>query len=420
MGLGGGPAGPVPAGRPRPDAPPGAVPVTPATTWGVRALPAAEAQPGYDDLLGQCVASARVIVAADAGYALVADEDGNLTVRGTAGISPAALLRSAPSVATVPFMVDGRVTGVLAVAAMLPGRFSDSDVQRLQQLADSMAPVLERSRLAELEQARRARIAVLAEASDLLSGPLDADVVMATAGQVVVPRLAEWCALLIAGPGGDLRVAAARHADDAAREALTWLLERGGTVPWPSRPLPGWRSVALAAEQARPGRRAVRRGGTGRPGRLVLPAGRRAGPLGLLVLGGPHAGRPSREVLSLAQDLAGRVALAVENCRLAAQQQAERQALRAALVPAELPRVPGFELAAAHDLPGTGEAAGGDFCDVFGVADGRWRFAIGEVCGAGAATLAVTSLARATLRILGGQGVSIPDTLSRLQPAHPG
>ncbi|MFI5062918.1 MAG: SpoIIE family protein phosphatase [Streptosporangiales bacterium] len=416
MGLGGEQPGPAEPGT-GPDAPQGAVPVTPATTWGIRALPEAAAEPGYDDLLRQCVASARVIVAADAGYALVADEDGNLTVRGTAGISPAALLRSAPSVTTVPFLVEGRVTGVLAVAAMLPGRFGDSDVQRLQQLADSMAPVLERSRLAELEQARRARIAVLAEASELLSGPLDADVVVATAGQVVVPRLAEWCALLIAGPDGDLRVAAARHADEAARDALTWLLERGcATVPWPG-PQPAdragdpwrWPLSGAVPAGAPPGAAELAARGA-----WCFPLAGRAGPLGLLVLGGPHAGRPSREVLSLAQDLAGRVALAVENCRLAAQQQAEQQALRAALIPAELPRVPGFELAAAHDLPSAGEVAGGDFCDVFRVADGRWRFAIGEVCGAGAATLAVASLARTTLRILGGQGVSIPGTLSRL------
>ena len=416
MGLGGEPAGPAEpfAG---PEAPPGAVPVTPATTWGVRAPPAAEAEPGYDDLLGQCVASARVIVAADAGYALVADEDGNLTVRASAGISPAALLRSAPSVTTVPFLVEGRVTGVLAVAAMLPGRFGDSDVQRLQQLADGMAPVLERSRLKELEQARRARIAVLAEASDLLSGPLDADVVVATAGQVVVPRLAEWCALLIAGPGGELRVAAARHADGAARAALSWLLDRGcATVPWPS-PQPAdragdpwrWPLSEPVPAGAPPGTAELAARGA-----WCFPLAGRAGPLGLLVLGGPHAGRPSLEVLSLARDLAGRVALAVENCRLAARQQADRQALRAALVPAELPRVPGFELAAAHDLPTAGEVAGGDFCDVFSVAGGRWRFAIGEVCGAGPDTLAVASLARTALRILGGQGVGIPDTLSRL------
>ena len=108
-------------------------------------------------------------------------------MRAATGISPAALLRTAPSVATVPFIVDGRALGVLAVAAVLPGRFGDSDMQRLQQLADSVAPALERARLAGLERARRARIDVLAKASALLAGPLDADRILAVAGQVAVP-----------------------------------------------------------------------------------------------------------------------------------------------------------------------------------------------------------------------------------------
>ena len=57
---------------------------------------------------------------------------------------------------------------------------------------------------------------------------------------------------------------------------------------------------------------------------------------------------------------------------------------------------------------------GGDFCDVFPVAGGRWRFAIGEVCGTGPATLAVTSLARNALRILGAAGLGVPAVLDRL------
>ena len=157
---------------------------------------------GYDALLGRCVTSARVIASADSAYALVADEDGDFGVRATSGLGPAAWLRTAPSVSTVPFMVDGRVTGVLAVAAARPGRFADADVQRLQQFADQMGPALERARLAELERARRARDGVLAEASALLAGPLDQDRVLAVAGQVAVPRLAAWCAVLLAGPGG--------------------------------------------------------------------------------------------------------------------------------------------------------------------------------------------------------------------------
>ncbi len=422
-----------------PDGPPG-VPIRPMAAWRVQAPPerpdgtgpataGPEPEPGYDDLLRQCVASARVIVAADAGYALVADEDGNLTVRASAGISPVALLRSAPSVTTVPFLVDGRVIGVLAVAAMLPGRFGDSDVQRLQQLADSMAPVLERSRLTELEQGRRARMAVLAGASELLAGSLDADGLLAAASRVVVPRLAEWCAVLLGAPGADLRVAVARHADAAAQDGLAWVLDRtvlgrtvlDGTVldrgraglPWP-KPAGGarprrWPLGGPVPPGAPPGAAELAARGA-----WCFPLAGRGGPLGLLVLGGRHAGRPSREVLGLAQDLAGRVALGLENFRLAAAQQAEQRAVRAALVPTELPIVPGFEVAVAHDLPGAGEAAAGDFCDVFQAAAARWRFAIGEVCGAGPATLAVTSLVRATLRVLGEQGLSVPDVLTRL------
>ncbi len=414
-----------------PDAAGTAVPAS----WPVRtpASPAAgappAAEPSYDDLLRQAVGSARVIVAADAAYAMAADEDGELSVRAATGISPAALLRTAPSVATVPFIADGRVLGVLAVAAVLPGRFGDSDVQRLQQLADSVAPALELARLAGLERARRARIDVLAEASELLAGPLDADRILAVAGQVAVPRLAEWCAVLVAASNAQPRVLAIRHADEGQAGPLGWLLDRArAAAPWPaptgSRP--------GGAQPARMGQRWPLAGAAaGGPagvadlaarGAWCFPLATPAGVGGLLVLGGPQAGRPSREVLSLAGDLAGRIALALENAELAAQQQAAAQALRAVLLPAELPRIAGVELAVAHDLPGAGArpgapaaaAAGGDFCDVFPAGPGRWRFAVGEVCGTGPATLAVTSLARNTLRILAADGLSIPAVLGRL------
>jgi GAF domain-containing protein/anti-sigma regulatory factor (Ser/Thr protein kinase) len=412
-----------------PDAP---VTAVPAERWNVRTARPGSAngkadqgaaqppgEPRYDDLLQQAVASARVIVAADAACALVADEDGALSVRAATGISPAALLRTAPSVTTAPFIMDGRVTGVLAVAAVLPGRFGDNDVQRLQQLADSMAPALERARLAELERARRARIAVLAEASELLAGPLDEDEILAIAGEVAVPRLAAWCAVLVAGPTGDLVPAAVRHIEECQSEVLAWLLDSacqqgahtlaqpgpGAGAPqcWPLiELLPAGAPTAATDLAAR--------------GAWCFPLVTRGGALGLLALGGPHAGRPSREVLSLAEDLAGRIALALENSRLTAQQHAASQALRATLVPAELPAVPGVELAVAHDLPDAGSASssGGDFCDVFPVAGGRWRFAIGEVCGTGPATLAVTSLARNTLRILGSEGLGVPTVLAKL------
>ncbi len=284
---------------------------------------------------------------------------------------------------------------------------------------------MERARLAELERARRARAGVLADASALLAGPLDQDRILAVAGQLAVPRLAAWCAVLLAGPGGDLRLTVARHADESQAGTLTWLLNLGcDRAPPAVAPGSGagsarsWPLAALVPPDAPAGMADLAARGA-----WCFPLIGRGGPLGLLILGGPHGGRPSRDVQGLAEDLAARIALALENARLAAAHQQAGEALRATLVPPELPRIPGVELAFAHDLPGAGlpaaslspaDVLGGDFCDVFPTAGGRWRFAIGEVCGTGAATPALTSLARNSLRILGAAGLGIPAVLDRL------
>jgi GAF domain-containing protein len=76
--------------------------------------------------------------------------EGERSAPGRAGLPASAaraLARGALSLVTVPLIVDGRVTGVLAAAAAEPGRFSESDASRLQDLADRSAPELERARL---------------------------------------------------------------------------------------------------------------------------------------------------------------------------------------------------------------------------------------------------------------------------------
>ncbi len=116
----------------------------------------------FDDLLVSTVESARDTIGADTAYLLHAGEVGELRVRaaaaegrvplapGRAGLPASAaraLAKGALSLVTVPLMVDGRVTGVLAAAAAEAGRFSESDASRLQDLADRSAPALERARL---------------------------------------------------------------------------------------------------------------------------------------------------------------------------------------------------------------------------------------------------------------------------------
>jgi sigma-B regulation protein RsbU (phosphoserine phosphatase) len=78
---------------------------------------------------------------------------------------------------------------------------------------------------------------------------------------------------------------------------------------------------------------------------------------------------------------------------------AERTArvLQESLLPAELPVVPGADLAAFY-RPADRGVVGGDFYDAFAVEPGRWALVIGDVSGKGTRAAAVTALARHTIR----------------------
>jgi anti-sigma regulatory factor (Ser/Thr protein kinase) len=116
----------------------------------------------FEHLLVSTVETARDTIGADTAYVLHAVGDGEPRVRAAAAECGEPAARAGPalpasaaravaagalSLVTVPLMVEGRVTGVLAAAAAEPGRFSESDASRLQDLANRSAPVLERARL---------------------------------------------------------------------------------------------------------------------------------------------------------------------------------------------------------------------------------------------------------------------------------
>lgn len=72
--------------------------------------------------------------------------------------------------------------------------------------------------------------------------------------------------------------------------------------------------------------------------------------------------------------------------------------LQAGLLPPRPPRMPGVEVATHYRAGGRGLQVGGDFYDVFRLADDQWGVIIGDVCGKGAKAASVTSLVRYTAR----------------------
>lgn len=234
----------------------------------------------------------------------------------------------------------------------------------------------------------------LADASDLLAGTLDPDMVPAIIAQVVVPRLASWCAVYTAD-SSPLRLVYLWHADEARidrlREQLTDMDISAADTRVTS-------TIHLPESQV-----------------LAVPLMARGRSLGMMCLGRPD--RFPDEVIQFAEDIGRRAALAMDNARLYAQQAAANRALQRSLLPPNEPEVPGLDYGVIYEPAGEANEVGGDFYDLFKAGDDSWRFAIGDVCGTGPEAAAVTGLARHTLRLLAREGYGVAAVLGRLNQA---
>ena len=329
---------------------------------------------------------------------------------------PTATALRARSVVAAPLESQGRLTGVVVAVSSVPGRFDEADGVRLGRLADEMSLSLEKARVGELERSWRGWLSFVAEASDLLAGTLDQERTMALVAQLVVPRLATWCAVYTVTEAEPDRLAYVWHADENRADGLRDLLEHAGAAPPMDGPGP-WTGLANA-----PGDVRAAAGGTAADHVYAFPLIARGRRIGTIVIGRPPGDRFPRSAVELAEELSRRAALAIDNARLFSAQTAMSSALQRSLLPPGIPEIPGLEVAVVYEPAGEGSEVGGDFYDVFEsgprpggpVSSSRWRFAIGDVCGTGPEAAAVTGLARHALRILAAEDMSVPAVLTRL------
>jgi hypothetical protein len=80
------------------------------------------------------------------------------------------------------------------------------------------------------ETARR-RAAVLAEAGELLTASVGYEATLRTVAHLVVPGLADWCAVDVPEPGGRIRNIATAHADPA-KVRMAQALRRRYPLSW--------------------------------------------------------------------------------------------------------------------------------------------------------------------------------------------
>jgi PAS domain S-box-containing protein len=252
---------------------------------------------------------------------------------------------------------------------------------------------------------------LLVEAGRLLSERPAGDEQLQQIAELVVPTVADWCAIDLPGHGEELRLAAAAHVDPAKvalarrlRERVP--LRRGGDQVIarvlrsgePVRleiPPEALEASALDAEHLAMLREA------GLASLLAVPLRSGDDTLGVLTMVSSQPDRrfdDADEELALA--LARRVGDALRNARLLRDRSEVAAVLAAGLRPEETPVVPGCEVAVVYRPAGGSREAGGDFYDVIDAPSGP-IVVMGDVVGKGAPAATLSAVARVTLHTAG-------------------
>lgn len=298
----------------------------------------------------------------------------------------------ARSLACAPLVVEGEVIGHLAVTAADPGRFEQDLTASLRHIAGQVAATVRRERLAEQERAHRGRLSFLAEAGELLAGVHDEELIAALAAQLVVPKIATWAAVYLTDLAGMTRLAHVWHSEERHNARLR-------------TSLPGLPHSPLSEVSWPIGPETV----------LSFPLVTQGRSYGALVIGRSEPTLPL-ELADLLADLCRLVALNLHTAMLYARQATTSKVLQRSLLPVRMAPMPGLESAVVYEPAEEGADVGGDFYDLFTVAD-HWCFALGDVCGSGPEAAAVTGLARHAVRLLAKENYTVADILHRLNRA---
>lgn len=337
------------------------------------------------------------------------------------------------ALAVLPLLVGDRVFGSVDFGFPRPRRFDTDERAFLLALANHCAQALDRVRSLAAEREARAaaerqrdRVGFLAEASLVLERPLSQEQRLARLARLAVPRIADWCAVHLLH-GDRVENIAVAHADPDKATFVDELTRRYPPKPEDDgalrvartgvaelyRDVPDELLVEAAVDETH---LALIRSLMMRSA-MVVPLRVRGRSVGALTLVAAESGQRFDDGdLAFAQDLAARAALALDNARLYEEQREIAATLQGALLPRELPSIPGVELAGRYQVPGSSGEVGGDLYDVFATGDG-WSLLVADVCGKGAVAATLTALIRYTVRAEASHGLAPVEVLRRLNSA---
>ncbi|MCU1596122.1 MAG: hypothetical protein JWO12_3514, partial [Frankiales bacterium] len=305
------------------------------------------------------------------------------------------------SLHVVPLVIGDHVLGVLSMAFTVGGRL-DADTQAtfVRALADALAQAVERAQAIDAAQRANERLAFLADASVALGATLDFEATAVAVCDLVIPRLADWCAVQVLEAGA-LTTIGLKHFDPAksawaeqmrdvypvdmdAPTGAANVLRTGTSEIYPDLPPELIEASASSPEHLEMLRE------LGLVSALVVPLAGRAGLFGAITLIHAESGRHySDDELAFAEDVARRAALALETARTFRDQSGRladvtrvAEAAQHAILAPPPDRIGRVALAARYVSAAAEALVGGDLYEVV-ARPGAVRLLIGDVRGKG-------------------------------------
>ena len=312
------------------------------------------------------------------------------------------------SLVCLPLRASGESLGVIGLTFehdWLPG---PRELDLLSTFADSCAQAIRRVRAIDEARARAWQQQFLVAASLELARSLDYRETLSNVANLAVPDLADWCAVTLLRDGTLATVAVAH--EDPAKVAWAWELQErypadmnsptgpanvirtGSSELYPQITDDMLRAGARDAEHLRLSRDLALRSA------ILAPLTARGRTLGVLTLLRSES-RVSfgPEELALAEDVARRAGIAIDNSELFTQSKDAAALLQRAVLPTTLNPSPGWSIATYYSAGGHGEV-GGDFYDAIPVDDDRKLVTvIGDVMGHGVEAAAAMAQLRAAV-----------------------
>ena len=330
------------------------------------------------------------------------------------------------SLAVIPLTVSARPFGAVSLSFETRRDFDPEERSFLLAAAQQAANTVERARLFESERLANERLTFIAAASEILSGSLDPDTTLRRLAELVVDNVADWCGIELVDEDAGLRSVATAHKDPEKvrlAEELRWsypvdphgktgapnVIRTGQPELYPEVPEELLAENAVDDEHLR----IIRE--LGIVSAMIVPLKARGNVQGALTLIASESGHHYDEAdLELAEELARRAALAIDNAMLFRREHEAAVTLQRSLLPESLPELDGVEFAARYEPAAPGLQVGGDWYEVVPLDDGTVGVSIGDIAGHGINAASIMGRVRPALRAYVTDGHSPAEAMERL------